>query len=91
MVSISQQRLAAIEAISDDQIDYSDIPELDRRFFEAARLVMPESAAKQPVSLRVDADVLAWFRAGGRGHLSRMNAVLRAYMLAQDRNGTTTP
>jgi uncharacterized protein (DUF4415 family) len=34
------------------------------------------------VHLRVDADVLAWFKAQGRGHLTRMNAVLRAYMEA---------
>jgi hypothetical protein len=35
---------------------------------------------KTSVHLRIDADVLAWFKAQGRGHLTRMNAVLHAYM-----------
>ncbi len=39
---------------------------------------------KQLVSLRIDADVLAWFRAQGRGYQSRMNALLRAFMEAQE-------
>lgn len=45
---------------------------LDRR-----RAVEP---AKEKVTLRLDADMLAWFRGLGRGHQTRMNAVLRAYM-----------
>ncbi len=39
----------------------------------------PAAPAKASIHLRVDADVLAWFRAKGKGHLTRMNAVLRAY------------
>lgn len=39
--------------------------------------------AKAKLTLRVDADVLAFFRSMGRGHLTRMNAVLRAFMLAR--------
>lgn len=79
---ISQERLAEIAAIRDEDIDFSDIPELDEEFFKNARLVLPSGAAKRAVSLRVDADVLNWFKAQGAGHLTRMNAVLRAYMLA---------
>jgi uncharacterized protein (DUF4415 family) len=81
-MTISPQRLAQIEAIPEDQIDYSDIPQMDETFFKAARLVMPSGTQKQPISIRVDDDVLAWFKSQGKGHLSRMNAVLRAYMLA---------
>lgn len=44
----------------DEQIDTSDIPELDDAFFERAELRLP---AKQPVTLRIDEDVLAWFKA----------------------------
>jgi uncharacterized protein (DUF4415 family) len=54
--------------------------ELDEDFWRNARVVMPPG--KKSVHLRVDADVLAWFKAQGRGHLTRMNAVLRAYMEA---------
>ena len=41
--------------------------------------------AKQSVHLRVDADVLAWFKSQGTGHLTLMNEVLRAYMAAKGR------
>jgi uncharacterized protein (DUF4415 family) len=83
---ISPERLVEIEAIPEEQIDYSDIPEMDEAFFKAARLVMPSGLLKQPISIRVDEDVLAWFKAQGKGHLSRMNAVLRAYMLSSRAN-----
>jgi uncharacterized protein (DUF4415 family) len=78
---ISRKRLAEIAAI--DTIDTTDLPEMGEDFFKTARLVMPAGGGKQAVSLRVDEDVVTWFRAQGKGHLSRMNAVLRAYMLAQ--------
>jgi uncharacterized protein (DUF4415 family) len=52
-------------------------------FSKIAQLVMSAGVGKLAVSLRVDEDVVAWFWAQGKGHLSRMNAVLRAYMLAQ--------
>lgn len=50
-------------------------------FWKRAKPVMPES--KKSVHLRVDTDVLEWFRAQGKGHLTRMNAVLRSYVAAQ--------
>ncbi len=43
---------------------------------------VPVRPKKVPVSLQLDADVARWFRALGQGHQARMNAVLRAYMLA---------
>ncbi len=72
-----------IAALSDDEINTLDIPPLDATFFQNARLVMPDERTKTPVTMRVDADVLDWFKGQGKGHLTRMNAVLRAYMLAQ--------
>jgi len=51
-------------------------------FWASARVVMPPPG-KTAVNLRIDRDVLEWFRAQGKGHLSRMNAVLRSYMEAQ--------
>lgn len=50
-----------------------------------AEIVIPEP--KQAISLRVDADVLDFFRAQGKGYQTRMNAVLRAYMEAQKAAG----
>ncbi|WP_156381514.1 BrnA antitoxin family protein [Aurantimonas sp. Leaf443] len=56
-------------------------PSLGDEFWRDAQLVMPE--AKTPISLRVDADVLDWFKAQGPGYQTRMNAVLKSYMAAQ--------
>ena len=62
----------------------ADAPEieLDEDFWRNARIVMPDAKGKTSVHLRIDADVLEWFRRQGKGHLTRMNAVLRAYMEA---------
>lgn len=60
--------------------------EPDADFWRNARVVMP-APGKESVHLRVDADVLTWFRAQGRGHLTRMNAVLRSFMEAHKRQG----
>ncbi|HME22653.1 MAG TPA: BrnA antitoxin family protein [Acetobacteraceae bacterium] len=57
---------------------------VDETFWRDARVVMPPPN-KASVHLRLDADVLEWFRAQGRGHLSRMNAVLRSFMEAHKR------
>jgi uncharacterized protein (DUF4415 family) len=54
--------------------------ELDEEFWQKARVVLPNR--KKSVHLRLDEDVLDWFKAQGPRHLTRMNAVLRAYMEA---------
>ena len=50
----------------------------DSDFWQDADLVMPET--KQSVTLRLDRDVLGWFRSHGKGYQTRINAVLRAYV-----------
>lgn len=82
-MTISKKRLAEIEAIKDTDIDTSDIPELDASFFETAKLVVPVGLTKKTVTMRMDEDVLEWFKGQGKGHLTRMNAVLRSYMISQ--------
>lgn len=54
--------------------------DVDPEFWASVRVTMPPS--KESVHLRIDKDVLEWFRAQGKGHLSRMNAVLRSFMEA---------
>ena len=56
--------------------------ELDEEFWRNARVVMPGEKGRTSVHLRMDTDVVEWFKAQGKGHLTRMNAVLRAYMEA---------
>jgi len=79
--SFSPERVAEIEAIADDQIDTSDIPELDEEFWQNAALILPDS--KERLTLRLDREVVHFFRRRGRGYQSRINAVLRAYVRAQ--------
>lgn len=50
-------------------------------FWKSARVRMP--AGKTSVHLRVDTDIVEWFKTRGKGHLTRMNAVLRSYVDAQ--------
>ena len=73
-MSISDKRLKALAARTDDQIDYGDIPELDDMFWKNARLVEPDRT--QSVTLRVKKSVLDAYMAQGKGYQTRMNAVL---------------
>lgn len=70
-------------AMKDKDIDTSDIPELDDEFFRKAELKVP---LKQPVTLRLDSDVVAWFKSQGQGYQTRINKLLRAYMENQQAN-----
>ena len=70
-----------LEEMSDNDIDFSDIPELNESFFKTATLRLPEN--KKSVSLRLDTDVLNWFKSQGHGYQTKINAVLRMYMRAK--------
>lgn len=69
-----------LSTMSDKQIDTSDIEELDDAFFRDAKL---QSPSKQPITLRLDTDVLAFFKADGQGYQTRINNLLRRYMEAK--------
>lgn len=71
-----------VAKLADAQIDTSDVPELDDDFFERAELHVPP---KQAVTMRLDADVLSWFKEQGQGYQTRINKLLRAYMVAHQR------
>ena len=75
--------LARLRRVSDATVQRTSPRELrglPDDFWASARVVEP--VAKQPISLRVDTDVLDWFKNQGPRYQSRMNAVLRAYMSA---------
>lgn len=63
-------------------MDYSEIPEQDEAFFATATLRLPQP--KATVTLRLDQDLLDWLKAQGKGYQTRINAILRAYMEAQN-------
>ena len=67
-----------VKAQSDSDIDTSEIPALDPDFFKTANLRMPSNKAS--ITVRLDSDVLEWFRNQGKGYQTRINAVLRTYM-----------
>lgn len=74
-------RLARVAAMSDAEIDTGDIPELteaELAEMERGRFWRP---VKAQVTTRIDADVLAWLKASGKGYQSRINAILREAML----------
>ena len=64
----------------DEDIDYSHIPKQSPEFFQNA-ILWP--GPKQQITLRLDPDILKFFRKQGRGYQSSINAVLRKYMEAQ--------
>jgi uncharacterized protein (DUF4415 family) len=66
--------------MSDRDIDYTDIPETDEKFWANAAVLMPQ--AKTHLSVRLDEDVVDWFKRQGPGYQTRMNAVLRSYVQA---------
>jgi uncharacterized protein (DUF4415 family) len=70
--------VARIDHMKDSEIDYSDIPALDKSFFTKA--TEPWPPAKQQLTIRLDADVLNWLKANGRGYQTRINRILRAAM-----------
>ena len=61
----------------DDEIDYSDIPSLGEAFFQKAQLRL--RSGSKAFTVRVDADVLAWFNAQQSGFEQSINAALRSY------------
>ena len=77
------QPLSAIEVanLSDADIDFSDIAELDDAFWARAQVVQPDRT--QSVTLRVKKSVLDAFKVQGKGYQTRMNAVLESYAQAR--------
>jgi uncharacterized protein (DUF4415 family) len=76
----SRTNWARIDALKDREIDTSDIPEQGKAFFKRAMLRLPEP--KTAVTIRLDRQVLNWFKTKGPGYQTRINALLRAYMEA---------
>lgn len=75
---------ARVDAMTDEDIDTSDIPALDKGFFKRARLVMP--GERLAVTVPVDKETLAWFESLGKEYKARMSAALRLYAEAHKRS-----
>ncbi len=73
--------LARIDRMREADIDYSDIPPLDKTFLKKATAAWPP--AKRQLTIRLDADVLDWLKGHGRGYQTRINRILRVVMESQ--------
>jgi uncharacterized protein (DUF4415 family) len=74
-----EEREKRLLEMSDDEIDYSDIPSLDEDFFDHAHLVKRQPKT-EPINLRIDIEVLEWFRSQGKEYQTLINDVLRTYV-----------
>ena len=86
-----EEREKKLAEMSDEDIDFSDIPELDEAFFKNAKLVKRQPNT-EAISIRVDTETLEWFRVTAkkhpeiRGYQTLINDVLRTYVTHQINN-----
>ena len=81
MKKASRTNWKKIKSMKDREIDFSDIPELADDFFKGA-VLWP--GKKKQITIRLDPDILDFYKGAGRGYQSRINNVLRRYMEAFD-------
>lgn len=80
--------LKALAALPDTAIDTSDIPPLTEKFWRTAERGKFYRPVKRQLTLRLDADVVAWFKRhtqGGRGYQTNINRALREYVLRREK------
>ena len=75
-----------VDALTDEQVRGAieadpDAHPTDENFWTTAKVVMPRP--KETITIRLDADVLEWFRGRGKGYQTRINAILRSYIRAR--------
>jgi len=70
-----------VDSVKDEEIDYSDIPEITDfsqfRPWEQRQMFKPVKVA---ITCKLDADIVAWLKQGGKGYQTRLNAILRQAM-----------
>ena len=83
LTSRRKRELARLAARPDSEIDLSDIPELTEEFWRNAVRNPLYRPVKKQLTVRLDADILAWLRKSGKGYQTRLNMLLRAAMLQE--------
>jgi uncharacterized protein (DUF4415 family) len=80
-----------VDRLRDQDIDFSDSPEATAEEFRSGvvRWGVAGRVPKEQITLRLDADVLEWFRARGKGYQTHINLLLRSYMNAHDEKPTS--
>lgn len=90
MNNISKTNWNKIDSLTDEDLTRNaisdpDNPPIDEKFLARAEQVQPPRPKKQ-VTLRIDSDILDWFKKRGKGYQTMINAVLRAYKDSQDKH-----
>ncbi|WP_095202428.1 BrnA antitoxin family protein [Mesorhizobium carmichaelinearum] len=88
LTEAQKAEIAALKARPEDDVDTSDIPELTEEFWQKAVRNPYFRPIKQQLTLRLDSDLVAWFKGrtpDGRGYQSAINKALREYVTKQDR------
>ena len=81
-----RKELAALAAKPESDIDFSDIPATSEQDWHDAARGQFYRPLKQQLTVRIDADVLAWLKSQGKGYQSRLNEILRSAMLNNGRH-----
>ena len=87
MVDDQQARLKSLATLSDQDIDYSDIPPLTDEFWRRAVRNPLYRPVKQQLTVRIDVDILACLRADGKGYQTKLNQILRRAMIEDLQEG----
>ena len=74
------EEIWALQALPDEAIDYSDIPATTSEQWQKAQVGQFYRPIKQQLTLRIDSDVVTWFKAQGKGYQTRINELLRRAM-----------
>ena len=82
-MTIPKEHLAEITAIKNSDIDCSDISKQNDTFWANAELKMPHN--KDKITVRIDHDIIEWLKSQGKGYQSKINGILRQFMLAKQR------
>jgi uncharacterized protein (DUF4415 family) len=83
---MTEAEMKALKEMRDEDIDLSDIPELTAGGWRRVSDLIP-AENKQQITLRLDADVIEFFRSTGKRYQSRINAALRDYVNTQKKAG----
>ena len=78
----SKTDLKRLDAMKDEDIDFSDLPEATPEMFARGmvRRGLKPVIRKKQLTVRMDSDVIEWFKKQGRGYQTKINSLLRAYM-----------
>lgn len=80
LTSKQDAELKALAEMSDEEIDFSDIPETTEAMWKNAVIGKFYRPVKKQVTVRIDADILAWLQSAGTGYQTRLNQLLRDAM-----------